>query len=60
MILRQLIKKWRLHNEISLRDLAEQIGIDPSTLHRFESGQEILSDTLGMILKWALSTEAGE
>jgi transcriptional regulator with XRE-family HTH domain len=54
MILSQLIKAYRAENKISLRKMALEIGIDHTTLCRFENGDtETLSiDNFHKILVW--------
>lgn len=47
-----VIRAYRMHREITLRDCAKQIGIGAATLMRFEGGQSIDAETFLAILAW--------
>jgi transcriptional regulator with XRE-family HTH domain len=47
-----IIKKWRLVNEITIRDLAAEIGISAATLYRVETGRAPDGLTLIKIFDW--------
>lgn len=58
MRLGQIIRKWRIVQEVSLRDLAKEIGTSAATLHRFECGHDIDGRTLSMVLTWCFGKVA--
>lgn len=47
-----VIKAYRMHREISLRDCAKQIGIGAATLMRAEQGRDLDAKTFIAILYW--------
>ena len=57
MRLGAVIHKWRVMSELSVRDAAGIIGISATTLHRFESGDDVDGRTLIAVLKWLMDTE---
>lgn len=50
-----LIKSWRTIEQISLRDLAPEIGTSVATLSRVERGELMDGATLAKILIWMTS-----
>ena len=58
MKLGQVIKKYRVISELSLRDVGKEIGIGAATLMRFEQGRDADAQTLAKILAW-LFKDAG-
>ena len=48
----ELISLYRRVNDIPIRDLAEQIGVNHSTLHRVEKGGLPDSLTMLAIINW--------
>ena len=44
-------------SELSVRDASGIIGISATTLHRFESGDDVDGRTLIAVLKWLMDTE---
>lgn len=52
-----VIRRWRKMEERELREVAEQIGISPSTLARLEKGETPNGDTLAAAVRWLLSAE---
>lgn len=55
MRLAAVLRKYRLMNELTVRDLAKSIGISAPTLCRFENGNGgIDGDTLAKILLWLM------
>jgi len=54
MQLGDMIKKWRVMQERTLRAVAVEMGISASTLMRFENGEGCDSDTFAKILGWCL------
>lgn len=52
MRLGRVIKVYRLHSELTMRELADEIGIGPATLMRIEHGQSPDGDTLVKVLSW--------
>ncbi|MGC2638305.1 MAG: helix-turn-helix domain-containing protein [Acidobacteriaceae bacterium] len=54
MRLAYLIRTWRYHEELSVREAAKRIGIPSSTLQRFEKGKPMSSETLVIVWRWML------
>lgn len=52
MRLGEVIRAYRMHRELSLRDVAKEAGIGAATLMRFEGGQDIDAKTFLAILRW--------
>lgn len=48
------LKRYRQMGEISQRDLCKQIGLNVSTYHRFENGEQCSAENLAKILRWLL------
>jgi transcriptional regulator with XRE-family HTH domain len=59
MRLGTIVKKWRLVNEITTRDLAAAIGISAATLYRVETGRAPDGVTLIKIFDWLCANEKG-
>lgn len=57
MMLARMLKAYRMHEKLSLRKMARIIGIDHTTLYRFESGDEIASSAWSKIALWVYSKE---
>lgn len=49
-----VLRKWRIHEERQMRDVAKEIGVSASTLCRLENEQNTDAPTLVKILKWLL------
>jgi transcriptional regulator with XRE-family HTH domain len=47
-----VIRGWRHHEELSIREAATMIGIDRNALTRIESGEGISGVTLTRLLTW--------
>lgn len=56
MKLGRLLKCYRIHEEITIRDLAKEIGIGTATLYRLEQGKDVDGKATFKILIW-LSSE---
>jgi transcriptional regulator with XRE-family HTH domain len=56
MRIAELLKAWRHHHEMSLREAAERLGIPPSTYARVEKGYPMSGETLAVILRWMLES----
>lgn len=52
MKLGQVIRKYRVTSELSLRHVGKEIGIGAATLMRFEQGRDADAQTLAKILAW--------
>lgn len=52
-----LLKAWRHHEEMSVRQAAECLGIPPSTLQRVEQGHTLSGETLAVVLRWLLAEQ---
>lgn len=58
MILGNLIRRWRLSQDFSVKDVSKRIGIAPSTLVHIEMGKvPPHSETLIKLWNWALSEQ---
>ena len=57
MKLAELVRAWRHHHQMSLREAAEIIGIPESVLRRFERGDTVSGPTLLALIQWAISVE---
>ena len=55
MRLGKIIRRWRLSNEFSVRQISQEIGIAPSTLIHMEMGKvPPHSATLIAVMQWLL------
>ena len=54
MRLGEVIRKFRVMSELSQRDLANQIGVNVSTLCRIENGEGMDGKTLAKVLGWLM------
>jgi len=52
MRLGEIIRKWRIVQERTVRDLAVEIGISASTLSRIERGEKMDAPTFMRLLNW--------
>ena len=57
MMLRLLLKTYREHHRLSLRDLGQRTGISYVTLHRFEKGRTITHTAFTKLWNWLLNEE---
>lgn len=57
MRLGTIMRKWRIVEEHSLRDIAQIIGCSASTLMRFENGEGCDAATFAKILRWLMEQE---
>jgi transcriptional regulator with XRE-family HTH domain len=57
MRLGTVIRKWRLMEDRSVRDVAKEVGVSAATFHRVEQGKPCDSDTLATIFMWLISRE---
>lgn len=56
-----LLRKWRLINDIAVKELAAEIGISVATLYRMENfGAHTDGVTLLKILNWLCADVKGE
>jgi transcriptional regulator with XRE-family HTH domain len=58
MKLGDILRKWRLMSDLTVRDAAKEIGISSPTLSRIEQGISMDGTTLAKILRWMLSKPA--
>jgi transcriptional regulator with XRE-family HTH domain len=54
MNLADTLRAWRHHQELSIRDAAERIGIDRGALYRLEKGESVNQSTLVSVWRWLL------
>ena len=52
----ELLRAWRHHEEMSVRDAADRIGIPCSTYARVEKGYPMSGETWTVILRWMLES----
>lgn len=57
MKLRRALKLIRTVDNLSLRDLAKQIGVSAPTLSRIERGFPCDAETFGRVFLWLLSAD---
>lgn len=50
----EAVRMWRSIENVTLRDLAKEIGITHTVLHRFETNKEINAENFRKILRWML------
>lgn len=46
------IRAYRIHNEITVRELAKILSISPATLSRLENGKPVDQQTMMLLLNW--------
>lgn len=51
-MLGQVLRRWRIMSELSMRDAAHQIGIGASTLCRIEQGLAVDQSAMLKIINW--------
>ena len=54
MRLGEIIRKWRIVQERTVRDLAAEIGISASTLSRIERGERMDAPTFMRLFGWLI------
>lgn len=54
MRLGEILRLWRRVSNITIRDLAAEIGVPYPTLSRIERGKEMDGTTLAKILAWLM------
>lgn len=54
MNLGHVLRKYRLMSELSVRSMAEVVGLNASTYSRLERGEIMDGDTLASVLRWLL------
>ena len=47
-----IVRKWRLINELTVRELADDIGFSAATLTRIEQGHAMDASTLMKVFNW--------
>ena len=55
MRLGDVLRKWRLMNELDLRSVGKQIGVSAATLLRIEQGHSPDANTFMLVLNWLMS-----
>lgn len=55
MKLGEVLRKYRIMNELTLREVGKEIGIGAATLMRLEQGRIPDGATLAKILNWLLA-----
>jgi transcriptional regulator with XRE-family HTH domain len=59
MILGDMIVLWRIVNELSVRQLAKEIGVDFNALNRLERGKPVGLANFITILAWLTKRSKG-
>jgi transcriptional regulator with XRE-family HTH domain len=54
MNISDIIRAWRHHHELTIREAAERIGIDRNALYRIEHGESVNQATLFQMWRWML------
>ena len=54
MILGDVIRRWRMWSELSIREVATMIGVSAATLSRIERGETMDGRTLAKIVTFLL------
>ncbi|WP_288337909.1 helix-turn-helix domain-containing protein [uncultured Gordonia sp.] len=47
-----IVREYRRGRRLSLRAAATDAGVDPTTLHRIESGEQVRHHTVAQLLRW--------
>jgi transcriptional regulator with XRE-family HTH domain len=55
MKLAELLRKWRKMSDLSVRDVANQIGLKVATYSRIERGYPMDAATLVKVMAWMFS-----
>jgi transcriptional regulator with XRE-family HTH domain len=55
-----VLRGWRLHREIGLRELAKALGLSPSTLSRLETGEDVSAQNFAKVLRWLMEESVTE
>jgi transcriptional regulator with XRE-family HTH domain len=55
MKIAEVLRSWRHHQEMTLREAAERVGVPASTYQRIERGHPMQGETLAAVLRWLLS-----
>lgn len=58
MKLGTVIRRYRVTNELSLREVGKEIGIGAATLMRLEQGRDPDGRTVAKVLAWLFTDEA--
>lgn len=58
MKLGQVIRHYRVFNELNLREVSKEIGIGAATLMRLEHGLEPEGRTLAKVLTWLMQAHS--
>jgi transcriptional regulator with XRE-family HTH domain len=53
----KILRKWRIVNELSIKDVAGSIGLAPSTLFKIENDAPVDAPTLMRLINWLTETE---
>lgn len=56
-MLRELIKAYQKQNNLSIRAMASQIGLDHTILFRWMNGHELITNHWIVLIKWVLLNE---
>lgn len=55
-----LIRSWRMHREIGVRETAKHIGVSPATVSRIESGKPVDGATMLKLLNFLFNEDRKE
>ena len=58
MNLADMLRAWRHHQELSIREAAERIGIDRGALYRLERGESVNQATILQVIRWSFEKDS--
>jgi transcriptional regulator with XRE-family HTH domain len=53
-----MLRAWRHHQELSIREAAERIGIDRGALYRLEKGESVNQATILQVIRWSFEKDS--
>jgi transcriptional regulator with XRE-family HTH domain len=53
-----MLRAWRHHQELSIREAAERIGIDRGALYRLERGESVNQATILQVIRWSFEKDS--
>lgn len=57
MIIGKVLRQYRLLNELTHEELAQEIGITRAAVLRIEAGKDVGSDKIATLISWLFRTE---
>lgn len=56
----EVLRKWRIMSDLSLKQVAEMVGVKYVTIHNIESGGKMDSETQLKLIKWLFERNGDE